>query len=79
MPAGDVGEGATAYKEITLASEIARELLVAGFLSASEARNIEGLCLGEGMLEAAGFEAFASFRTNREKYRYALGVGIGAR
>eukprot|EP00904_Undaria_pinnatifida_P010181 jgi/Undpi1/6293/HiC_scaffold_20.g08777.m2 len=68
MPAGDVGEEATAYKEITLASEIARELQVAGFLSASEARDIDTLCLDEGVLEAAGFEAFASFRTNREKY-----------
>ena len=79
MPAGDVGEEATAYKEITLASEIARELQVAGFLSASEARDIDTLCLDEGVLEAAGFEAFASFRTNREKYRCALLMLVLAR
>lgn len=70
MPAGDVGEEATAYREVTLASEIARELVLAGFINASEAGDIGGMCLDEGVLEAAGFEAFASFRTNREKYRY---------
>lgn len=76
MPAGDVGDEATAYREVTLASEIARELLLAGFLGASEALDIEGLCLDEGLLEAAGFEAFATFRTNREKYRYERGVFV---
>ncbi|CAM9525562.1 unnamed protein product, partial [Laminaria digitata] len=77
MPAGDVGDEATAYREVTLASEIARELLLAGFLGASEALDIEGLCLDEGLLEAAGFEAFATFRTNRKKYslnRYGVDI-----
>ena len=70
MPAGDVGGEATAYREVTLASEIARELALAGFIGVSGTGDIGEVCLDEGLLEAAGLEAFASFRTNREKYRY---------
>lgn len=69
VPAADVGEGATAYREVTLASEITRELIKGGFLGASEATILQGSCLDERMLEGAGFQTFASFRTNREKFR----------
>lgn len=73
MPAGDGGRGTTAYREITLASEIVRELELAGFLGAFESHGgpIRSL-LDESVLKAAGFEAFASFRTNRAKYRCEL-------
>lgn len=69
VPAGDGGKGVTAYKEVTLAAEIARELIAAGFLPESEAHNVQGSPLDDGVLEAAKFEVFASFRTNRSKYR----------
>ncbi|CAM9204419.1 unnamed protein product, partial [Hapterophycus canaliculatus] len=69
VPAADVGEGATAYREVTVASEIAAELRDAGFLPTPEACILQGSHLNDRALEAAGFEAFASFRTNREKIR----------
>ena len=64
-----MGEGVTAYKEVTLASEIARELMEAGFLGAPETNGSQGTCLDDLVLENAGFHSFASFRTNREKFR----------
>ncbi|CAM9218050.1 unnamed protein product [Scytosiphon promiscuus] len=67
MPAANVGEGATAYREVTVASAIATELREAGFLGTPEAPALQELHLNEQALEAAEFEAFASFRTNREK------------
>lgn len=72
VPAGDGGKGVTAYKEVTLASEIMRELKLAGFLGAPESHVGSGSSLDESMLKAAGFEVFASFRTNRAKYRCGL-------
>lgn len=69
MPAGErrESEGVTAYREVTSISEIAKELEAAGFLGASEAGSLPQL--GGSALSAAGFEVFASFRTNRSKYR----------
>lgn len=64
-----MGEGVTAYREFTFAPEIARELTEAGFLGAPDSNRPQGLCLDERVLEAAGFHSFASFRTNREKFR----------
>lgn len=79
VPAGDMGEGVTAYKEVTLASEIARELMEAGFLGAPETNGSQGPCLDDLVLENAGFHSFASFRTNREKFRCVrLCVGCDA-
>lgn len=68
MRAGDGGQGTTAYREVTRASEIAEELTTAGLLGATGGSSIAS-SLDERMLEAAGFEVFASFRTNRTKYR----------
>lgn len=65
-----MGEGVTAYREVTAPSEIARELREAGFLGESITHHLQGSRLDKRVLEAAGFEAFASFRTNRLKYRY---------
>lgn len=70
LAAGDMGEGVTAYREITLAWEIVGELADAGFLGAQETNNPRGSCLDERVLKAAGFQAFASFRTNRAKFRW---------
>lgn len=69
-----MGGGVTAYKEVTSAWEIARELADAGFLGAPETSVLQGSCLDERVLEAAGFQAFASFRTNREKFRWVMFV-----
>lgn len=68
IPAAEGGNGFTAYREITLASEIAEVLKAAGFLGDEKVANGE---INERMLEGAGFRIFASFRTNRTKYRYA--------
>ncbi len=64
-----MGEGVTAYREVTFAPEIAKELTEAGFLGAPDSNGPQGLCLNERVLEAAGFHSFASFRTNRAKFR----------
>lgn len=64
-----MGEGATAYREVIVATKIATELREAGFLGTPEAPTLQGSHLNEQALEAAGFEIFASFRTNREKIR----------
>eukprot|EP00903_Cladosiphon_okamuranus_P011593 g10903.t1 len=69
LAAGDMGEGVTAYREVTSAWEIAKELADSGFLGAPETNVLQGSRLDERGLEAAGFQAFASFRTNREKFR----------
>eukprot|EP00752_Nemacystus_decipiens_P010512 g9362.t1 len=69
LAAGDMGEGVTAYREITSAWEIARDLEDAGFLGAPGTNILHGSSLDERRLIAAGFQAFASFRTNREKFR----------
>ena len=69
LAAGDMGEGVTAYREVTSAWEIARELADAGFLGAPETKTVRESCLDERVLEAAGFQTFAAFRTNREKFR----------
>lgn len=74
VPAGDgEGKGVTAYREVTLPQDIARELTAAGLLRTSTAaQDLQGLgraALDEGVLEEAGFEAFGCFRTNRVKYR----------
>lgn len=75
LAAGDMGEGVTAYREVTSAWEIARELADAGFLGAPETNVLQGSHLDERVLEAAGFQAFASFRTNREKFRWVHACG----
>lgn len=72
MPVGGSGEGVTAYREVTLASEIVRELKVAKFLESSDRDDLRAAWLNEAELEAAGFEVFACFRTNRAKYRCVL-------
>lgn len=59
-----------AYREVTVAAEIARELQLAGLLGGEDSTSLMGSSLNEGTLEAAGFKAFASYRTNRIKYRY---------
>ncbi|CAM9362077.1 unnamed protein product [Ectocarpus fasciculatus] len=72
VPAADVGEGVTAYREVTAPSEIARKLREAGFLGESKTHHPQGSRLDKRVLETAGFEAFASFRTNRLKYRWGV-------
>ena len=79
LATGDMGEGVTAYREITSAREIARELADAGFLGAPETNTSHDTCLDEQVLEAAGFQAFASFRTNREKFRWVRVCGFAVR
>lgn len=73
VPAAEGGNGVTAYREITLASQIAEELKAAGFLGSGvkESAVVSTDEVNERMLEGAGFRMFASFRTNRTKYRYA--------
>lgn len=60
-----------AYREVSSAREIAQELRTSGFLGVADSCDGTGESLDEKVLEAAGFEAFASFRTNRKKYRCA--------
>lgn len=55
--------GAEAYREVTSAQEIARELTGAGFFS------IERVLVDDAVLKAEGFAPFASFRTNRTKFK----------
>lgn len=76
LAAGDMGEGVTAYREITSAWQIARELADAGFLGEPETNILKGSCLDERALKDAGFQAFASFRTNREKIRWVRACGF---
>lgn len=59
----------TAYREVSSSAEIARELKVAGFVIDPEGSTPSAFSLDERSLDTAGFEAFASFRTNRIKYR----------
>lgn len=68
MPAGDGGQETTAYREVTLPSEIVEELTRAGFLRPMASIS-KAFFLDARVLKAAGFEVFASFRTNRTKYR----------
>ena len=79
LAAGDMGEGVTAYREITSAWQIARELTDAGFLGEPETNILQGSCLDERALKDAGFQAFASFRTNREKIRWVPVVFVCCR
>ena len=73
VPAAEGGGGIiTAFKEITHASEIVGELKAAGLLGSQEdkasANGVDEKML-LNLIEAAGFTMFASFRTNRTKYR----------
>lgn len=68
--ASQTASGAEAYWEVTADGDIAKELKTLEFPGLSDSSSSSGQPLDDRVLEAAGFETFASFRTNRIKYRY---------